>query len=107
LQGEQHQLPTLPQGVPIFYGDRIMDPKKNLDHFLTIFDIHLIKHDDVMVRLFLQTLIVPTYGWYLSLPEKTISYFDNVGHVFMYKLMPPISYHTLLTQCNQIHLQKD
>jgi hypothetical protein len=84
-----------------------MDPKKHLDQFLTICDIHLIEHDDVMVILFLQTLIGPTYDWYLSLPENTISSFDDMEDVFMYKFVPPIAYHTLLTQFTQIHLQKN
>jgi hypothetical protein len=75
LQGEQHQLPTLPQGIlPIFSGDGIMDPKNHMDQFLSICDIHLIEHDDVMVRVFLQTLIGPTYEWYLSLPAQSIGY---------------------------------
>jgi hypothetical protein len=55
-------LPTLPQGIlPVFSGDGIMDPKKHMDQFLSICDIHLIEHDDVMVRVFLQTLIGPAY----------------------------------------------
>jgi hypothetical protein len=57
---------------PIFTGDGIMDPKKHMDQFLSICDIHLIEHDDVMVRVFLQTLIGPTYDWYLSLPAQSI-----------------------------------
>jgi hypothetical protein len=45
-----------------------MDTKRHIDQFLAICDIHLIDHDDVMVRVFLQTLIGSTYKWYLSLP---------------------------------------
>jgi hypothetical protein len=39
-----------------------------MDQFLSLCDIHMIEHEDVMVRVFLQTLIVPTYEWYISLP---------------------------------------
>jgi hypothetical protein len=61
-------LPTLPQGfLPVFLGDRVMDAKRHMDHFLFICEIHLIEHDDVMVRMFLQTLTYPTYEWYMSL----------------------------------------
>jgi hypothetical protein len=74
LRGEQHQLPTLPQGVlPICSGDRVMDPKRHMDQFLAMCEIRLIYHDDVMVRVFLQMLIGPTYEWYMSLPAQSIS----------------------------------
>jgi hypothetical protein len=37
LHGEQHTLPTLPQGVlPVFSGDGIMDPKIHMDQFLSV-----------------------------------------------------------------------
>jgi hypothetical protein len=51
-----------------------MDPKKHMDQFLSICDIHLIEHDDVMVEVFLQTLIGPAYDWYLSLQAQSIGY---------------------------------
>jgi len=52
--GEQHTLPTLPQGfLPIFSGDGVMDPKRHMDQFLVVCDIDIIDHDDVMVRVFL------------------------------------------------------
>jgi hypothetical protein len=60
-----------------------MDPKKHMDQFLSICDIHLIEHDDVMVKVFLQTLIGPTYDWYLSLLAQSIAYFDDIEDMFM------------------------
>jgi hypothetical protein len=77
LQGEKHQLPTLPQGIlSIFTGDGIMDPKNHMDQFIFICDIHLIEHDDVMINVFLQTLIGPAYDWYISLPTQPIGSFN-------------------------------
>ena len=35
---------------------------------LAICGIHSIIEDDVMVRVFLQNLVAPTYDWYFSLP---------------------------------------
>jgi hypothetical protein len=68
LHRERYQMHTLPQGViPIVFGDGIMDLEKHLDQFLIICDIYFTEHDDVMVRRFLQTLVGPTYDWYLSL----------------------------------------
>jgi len=62
LRGEQHQFPTLPQVIfPIFSGDGIMNPKNHMDRFLSICDIHLIEQNDVMVKVFLETLIGPAY----------------------------------------------
>jgi hypothetical protein len=81
---EDNTFPTPPQGVlTIFLGDGIMDPKRHMDKFITICDIHLIQHDDVMVRFFLQTLIGPTYEWYISLPTQSISSFDDLESIFM------------------------
>jgi hypothetical protein len=107
LQGEQHPLPTLPQGVlPVFSGDGSIDPKRHLDQFLVVCDIHLIEHDDVMVRVFLQTLTGQAYEWYLSLPAQSISSFDDLENMFLTMYAPPVAYHTLLTQFTQIHLKK-
>jgi hypothetical protein len=42
LKGKQHQLPTLSQGaLPIFSGDGSMNPKKHMDLFLNLCEIHL------------------------------------------------------------------
>jgi hypothetical protein len=94
LQGEQHQLSTLPQGVlPIFSGDGSTDLKRHLDQFLVVCDIHLIEHDDVMVRVFLQTLTGQAYEWYLSLPAQSISSFDDLEHMFLTMYAPQL--HTI------------
>jgi len=62
LQGEQQQSPNLSIGILlIFNGDGIVNPNKHLDHFLIICDIHGLVHDVVMVKVFMQTLIGPTY----------------------------------------------
>jgi hypothetical protein len=107
LFGEQHQLPTLPQGaLPVFSGDRIMDPKRHMEQFLSMCELHLVEHEDVMVRLFLQTLIGPTHEWYMSLPSQSIVSFDDIETMFMTMYVPPVAYHTLLTQFTQIHLKK-
>jgi hypothetical protein len=42
--------------------------KETYGKFLSMCEIHLVEHDDVMVRLFLQTLIGQAYEWYMSLP---------------------------------------
>jgi len=73
LQGEQHPLPTLPQGVLlVLSGDKTLDTKRHIDQFLVMCEIHLVKHDDIMVRVLLQTLIGPTYEWYMYLPSRSI-----------------------------------
>jgi hypothetical protein len=62
LHEQWYQIPTLLRGVlPICFEYGIMDTKNNLDKLLNICAIYLIEHDDLMVRLFLQTLVVPTY----------------------------------------------
>jgi hypothetical protein len=107
LQGEQHALPTLPQGVfPIFSGDGIMDLRRHMDQLLVVCDIHLIEHDDVMVRVFLYTLIALAYEWYLSLPVQSIRSFDDLENMFMTMYAPLVAYHTFLTKFTQIHLKK-
>jgi hypothetical protein len=55
-----------------------MDPKIHIDQLLSVCDIHFIEHNDVMVRVFMQTLIVPTYEWYLYLPTRPIGLFDDL-----------------------------
>jgi hypothetical protein len=107
IQGEQHQLPTLPQGaLPTFSRDGVMDPKRHLDLFLNTCDIRLIEHDYVMVILFLQKLTGLEYEWYKSLPTRSIEAFDDIETIFFTMYSHLIAYHTLLTKFTQIHLKK-
>jgi hypothetical protein len=77
-----------------------------MDHFLSMCELHIIEYEDIMVRLFLQTLIGPTHEWYMSLPCHSIASFDDIETMFMTMYTPPVAYHTLLTQFTQIHLNK-
>jgi hypothetical protein len=65
--------------------------------------MNLVEHDDVMVQLFLQTLIGKSYEWYMSLPINFISTFYDLEATILTMYSPPIEYHTLLTQFTQIH----
>jgi len=57
LIGEQHDLLVLPKGtLKEFFGDGAIDAKGHLHLFLDVCDFHCVEYDDVMVRLFLQTL---------------------------------------------------
>ena len=55
----------------------------------------------------MQTLLCPTYDRYLSLPENSITCFDDIEYAFMGRYVDPIAYHTILTQFNQIHLENN
>jgi hypothetical protein len=83
-----------------------MDPNKHMDQFLSICDIHLIEHDDVMVRFFIQTLIHLAYDWYISLPAQSFGSLDDMEDMFMTMYSQPIAYHTLVTPFTQIRLLK-
>jgi hypothetical protein len=82
-----------------------MGPRQHMYQFLSIYDIYLIEHDDVMVIVFLQTLIGPSYVCYHSLPVCSIGSFDDLENMFMTMYAPHVSYHNLLTQFTQIHLK--
>jgi hypothetical protein len=73
-----------------------MDPKRHIDQFFSMCEIHIIEHDYVMVRVFLQTLVGLAYEWYMSLHAQSISSFDDLETMFMTIYAPPIVYHTLL-----------
>jgi hypothetical protein len=68
-------------------------------------EINLVEHDDVMIRLLLQTLIEQSHEWYMSLLVNSISIFDYLEGMFITMYDPPKSYHTLLTKLTQIHLK--
>jgi hypothetical protein len=75
--------------------------------FLDVCDFHHIEYDDVMVRLFLQTLSGRPYEWYTTLPSRSILSFNDIEAMFLTKFSPPIGYHTLLTNFTQIGLRKN
>jgi hypothetical protein len=69
LIGEQHYLPVLPKGIlREFSRDRAIYVKRHLHLLLDVCDFHRVEYDDVMVRLFLQTLSRRAYEWYMTLP---------------------------------------
>ena len=81
-----------------------MNPEKNLDQFLAIWDIHLVTEDDVMVRIFLQTVAGLAYDWYLSLSKNSIKCFNDIKDSFLMRYSQLVAYHTLLIDFTQIHL---
>jgi hypothetical protein len=90
-----------------FYGDGIIDAKRHLHLFLDVCDFHRVEYDDVMVRLFLQTLSGRAYEWYTKLPNRSIQSFNDLKAMLPTMFAPPISYHTLLTDFTQIGLRNN
>jgi hypothetical protein len=86
---EQHDLPILPKGtLKEFSGDRTIDAKRHLHVFLDVCDFHRVEYDDVMVRLFLQTLSRRAYEWYTTLPSISIFSFNNLKAMFLTMFSP-------------------
>jgi hypothetical protein len=106
--GEQHELPVLPKGtLKEFSEDRAIYAKRHLHLFLDICDFHRVEYDDIMVRLFLQTLSERAYEWYTTLPSRSICSFNDLEAMLLTMFSPPIAYHTLLTNFTQIELRKN
>jgi hypothetical protein len=90
-----------------FLGDGTIDAKRHLNLFLDVCDFHRVEYDDVMVRLFLQTLSGRAYEWYTTLPSRSIGSFNDLKAMFLTMFTPPVAYHTLLTNFTQIGLRKN
>jgi hypothetical protein len=107
FRGQQQRVQTLPQGcLPIFNGDGSRSPKRHMDQFLAMCDMHFINHDDILVTTFLQKLVVLASYWFRSLPTGSITCFDDLKDMFLTQYTHPIIYHTLLTKFTRIHLEK-
>jgi hypothetical protein len=87
-------------------GDGTINTKIDVDLFLDVCDFHLVEHDDVMVRLFLQNLSGQDYEWYTTLATRSISSFDDLENMFLTRFSPLVTYHTLLTNYTQISLKQ-
>jgi hypothetical protein len=108
LRGEQHELPILPKGtLKQISGDGTIDAKIHVDLFLDVCDFHLVEHNDVMIKLFLQTLSGKAYERYTTLPTRSIGSFDDLENMFLTMLGPLVAYHTLLTNLTHICLKKN
>jgi hypothetical protein len=108
LTGELHELPVLPKGtLKEFSGDGTIDAKRHLHLFLDVYECHRVEYDDIMVRLFLQTLSERSYEWCTTLPGRWIRSFNDLEDMFLTMFSPPISYHTLLTDFTHIGLRKN
>jgi hypothetical protein len=95
--GKQHDLSFVPKGtLKEFSGDGEIDANRHLHLFLDVCDFHHVEYDDVMVRLFLQTLSGRAYEWYTALPTRSIHSFNDLKAMFMTMFTTPIVYHTLL-----------
>jgi hypothetical protein len=92
--GEQNELLVLPKGtLKEFYGDGTIDTKRNLHLFLDVCDFHRVEHDDIMVRLLLQTLLEISYEWYRTFPNRSIRSFNDLKFMFLRMFSHPIAYH--------------
>jgi hypothetical protein len=108
LIGEQHELCVLPKGtLKEFSRDEAIDAKRHLHLFLDVCDFHHVEHDNVMVRLFLQTLSRRAYEWYTKFPSRSIQSFNDLEGIFLTMFSPPIAYHTLLTDFTWIGMRKN
>jgi hypothetical protein len=104
----QHELPILPKGtLKEFSQEGEINVKRHLHLFLDVCDFHHVDYDDVMVRLFLQTLSGKAYEWYTMFPSRSIRSFNEIEDMFLTKFSYPIVYHTLLTDFTQIGLRKN
>jgi hypothetical protein len=108
ILGKKHDIPILPEGtLKEFFGDRTIDAKRHLHLFLDVFYFHHVEYDNVMVRLFLQTLSRRAYEWYTTFPNRSIHSFNDLEAMFLTMFSPPISYHTLLIEFTHIGLRKN
>jgi hypothetical protein len=84
ILGEQHDLHVLPKGtLKEFFGDGAIHAKRHLHLFLDVCHFHHVEYDDVMVRLFLQTLLGRVYEWYMTLPNRLIPSFNDLESMFL------------------------
>jgi len=81
--------------------------KYMLVFFLNICDFHLVEHDHVIVRIFIQTLLGKAYECYTTFTSISIGSFDDLKAMFLNMFSPPVTYHTLLTNFTQICLKKN
>jgi len=108
LRSEQHEPPILPNGtLKEFYRDGTINTKINVDLFLDVCAFHIVEHDDVMLKLFLQTLLVLAYEWCMKFATISIGSFDDLENLFLTMFSPPDVYHTLITNFNQIFLKNN
>jgi hypothetical protein len=82
-------------------------PRDTLTYFLMFFYFHRVEYDDVMVRLFLQTLLGRAYEWYTTLPSRSIGSFNDLEAIFLTMFSRLVSYHTFLIDFTQIGLRKN
>jgi len=83
LLGEKHDLFVLPKGtLKEFSGDGAINAKRHLHLFLDVCDFHRVEYEDVMVRLFLQTLLGGAYEWCTTLPSISILSFNDLEAMF-------------------------
>jgi hypothetical protein len=90
-----------------FFGYGTIDAKIHLNLFLDVCDFHRVEYDDVMVRLFLQTLLGRAYEWYTALPSRSIGSFNDLEAMFLTISTPQVAYHTLLNDFTQIGLSNN
>jgi len=53
-----------------------------MEKVLSLCEIHLVEHNDVMVRFFLQALTDQAHEWYMSFSISLISTFDDLEGIF-------------------------
>jgi hypothetical protein len=89
LMGEQHELPVLPKGtLKEFVRDGTIDAKRHLHLFINVCDFYRVEHDDIMVRLFFQTLSERAYERYTKFPNRSIRSFNDLEVMFL-NMFPP------------------
>ncbi|KAH9296698.1 hypothetical protein KI387_044278 [Taxus chinensis] len=99
-------LHELPRGnrknFPKFKGDGKVHPDEHIAAFIVACGVLGVEHEDVFVRLFVETLQDNAADWFYHLPAGAITSWDTMRTRFENHFKPAEDVHALLAQISQI-----
>lgn len=84
IQGQPYQLPMRDyhEHLPKFVGNNAVTMDDQLDAFLQFVNDLKVQHEDVVLMMFVQTLLGDARAWYKVLPANAIDGWDSFQNTF-------------------------
>ncbi|KAH9326512.1 hypothetical protein KI387_006690, partial [Taxus chinensis] len=93
------------KSFPKFRGDGKVHPDEHIAAFIVACGILGVEHEDVSVRIFVETLQDNVVDWFYHLPVGTITNWNTMTTQFEQRFKPAEDVHALLAQIS--HIKKE
>lgn len=103
IPGQPNVIPNeIREKIPLFTRNNVITCEQHLKLFTYIINDYEIEHEDVVMKLFVQSLVEDDRDWYRGLSENNIASWDEFVRCFKEKYVECVNSRYMLNEFNNI-----